>query len=165
MKKLLASTIAVALLAMSVSAVQAATLGPATFNVTASLSAACSITSVGTPTIAFGTYTAFQATALNATSPITIQCTRSLAAPTFAFDGATGYGVLAGLNYNVTAASAITTVGTAATAVAGGIGTADVRTITLTGSMAAGQAGTCAGATATACAATQTAVRTITITY
>jgi hypothetical protein len=165
MKKFLAATITASLFAIAAPATHAATLGPANFNVTASLAAVCTITSVGTPTIAFGTYTAFQATALSATAPITVQCSRSLAAPTFAFDGATGYGVLAGLNYNVTAASAITTAGTAATAVAGGVGTADIRTITLTGSMAAGQAGDCAAGNAAACAATQTAVRTITITY
>ncbi len=165
MKKILTSIFAAAMVAIAAPSTQAATLGPANFNVTASLAAACTITSVGTPVLAFGTYTAFQAAAATATAPITIQCSRSLAAPTFAFDGGTGYGVLAGLNYNVTAASAITTTGTAATAVAGGVGTADVRTITLTGSMAAGQAGDCAAGNAAACAAVQTATRTITITY
>lgn len=161
MKKFLASTFAVSLLSIAATSAQSATLAPTNFDVSANLTAACQIVA-GTPVLDFGTYTAFgSATTPAPTATIGLQCTRNLATPTsFAFDGGTGYGVIAGLNYNVTASSAVTTAGAAATAVAGGVGSADLRTITLTGSMAAGQAGDCAGAS---CAATVT--RTLTITY
>ena len=165
MKKILASTLAVALFAVAAPSAQAATVAP-TFNVTTNLTAACQLVAGPATVLGFGVYTAFVGAATPApTATIAIQCTRGLTAPTFAFDGGTGYGVIAGLNYNVTASSAITTAGTAATAVAGGVGTADVRTITLTGAMAASQAGACAGVTAAACAGLQTVTRTLTITY
>ncbi len=161
MKKFLVSTIAASLFAIAVPSAQAATLAPTNFNVTTNLTSACQIIA-GTPALNFGTYTAFgAATTPSPTATIGVECTRNLATPvSFAFDGGTGYGVIAGLNYNVTASSATTTAGTAATAVAGGVGSPDLRTITLTGDMAAGQAGDCAGAS---CAATVT--RTLTITY
>ena len=162
MKKILTSIFAAALFAIATPSAQAASTAQA-FNVTASLAAACTITTVGTPVVAFAPYTAFQATALPATSAtIGIQCSRGLAAPTFAFDGGTGGGVVSGLNYTVTATAGAATAGTAATATS--IGTADTRTITIAGNMPAGQAGDCAG-NAASCVATVTAVRTITISY
>jgi hypothetical protein len=162
MKKFLASTLAVSLFAIAAPSAQAAALAPTSFNVTTNLTAACQIVTAPTPVLDFGAYTAFGSAANAApTATIGLQCTRNLATPVlFAFDGGTGYGVIAGLNYNVTASSATTTAGAAATAVAGGVGGPDMRTVTLTGSMAAGQAGDCAGAS---CAATVT--RTLTITY
>ncbi|NOU01509.1 MAG: hypothetical protein HOO95_08055 [Gallionella sp.] len=163
MKKFLAATITASLFAIAAPAAHAASLAPSNFNVTASLAAACTITTVGTPVVAFATYTAFQATALTATpATIGIQCSRGLSAPTFAFDGGTGGGVIAGLNYTVSATAGAATAGTPATAAA--IGTPDTRTITLAGNMPAGQAGDCAG-NAASCVATVTAVRTITISY
>lgn len=166
MKKLATSTIAAAAMFAAVPATQAATLTQ-TFDVSVHLSAACQI--VTTPlALDFGAYTSF-GTATNAapTTSMSIECTRGLAAPTYSFDGATGYGVLAGLNYNVTAAH-VAAAGAAATAVAGGVGGADTYTITLTGAMAAGQAGACAtaGSNAAACdAAPQIVTRTLTVTY
>jgi spore coat protein U-like protein len=155
MKKFLVSSAAATLFATALSA-QAAAIAP-TFNVTATLTSVC--TAAAIPDVAFGTYVAFQAAAQTAApSSFDITCTRGLAAPTFSFDGGTGYGVLAGLNYLVSASSAVTTSGNAATAVAGGIGTADIHTITISGSMPALQAGT-------ASAGVQTATRTLTITY
>jgi hypothetical protein len=164
MNKFLVSTLAALLFLITAPAAQAATLAP-TFSVTTNLSAACQVVAGPAATLSFGVYTAFVGAATPApTATIGIQCTRNLAAPTFAFDGATGYGVIAGLNYNVVATSAVVA-GTAATAVAGGVGTADTRTITLTGAMPASQAGACAGVNATACAGLQTVTRTLTITY
>ena len=165
MKKFLASTLAVSLFAIAAApSAQAATLTP-TFSVTTNLTAACQLVA-GTPVLAFGIYTAFVGAATPApTATIGMNCTRGLAAPTFTFDGGTGYGVIAGLNYNVTAGSVVTTAGTAATAALGGVGSADLRTITLTGDMPAFQAGACAGVDAAACAGLQTATRTLTITY
>lgn len=158
MKKLLVSSITAAtLFAASASISQAGSIGPTNFNVTATLTSVC--TAVAIPDVAFGTYTAFQAGALNATSStFALTCTRGLAAPVLAFDTGSGYGVLSGLNYLISASSAVTTTGTAATAAAGAIGSADVHTITIAGTMPALQAGT-------ASAGVQTAVRTLTITY
>jgi hypothetical protein len=162
MKKFLASTLTASLFAITATSTQAATLGPANFNVTTNLTSACQIVAAATPVLDFGTYTAFgSATTPAPTATIGLECTRNLATPvSFTFDGGTSYGVIAGLNYNVTASSVTTTPGTAATPALGGVGTPDLRTITLTGDMAAGQAGDCATAT---CAATVT--RTLTITY
>lgn len=163
MKKLLVSTIVASLFAATAS--QAATLGPTNFDVNVDLSAKCQLVGVPVPVLDFGVYTAFVAAATPApTTNIGVECTRGLAAPAYSFDGGTGYGVLAGLNYNVTATDAVVA-GAAATAVAGGIGGPDVYTITLTGAMDPLQAGDCAGSTAAACAGVQTIVRTLTITY
>ena len=163
MKKLAASIIAAAMFTATAPVTHAATIGPTNFNVLADLTALC--TAAAIPNLDFGVYTAFTGASIPApTSSFAITCTRGLAAPTFAFD-VSNYGVIAGLNYSLAAGSAITTTGTAATAVLGGVGTADVRTVTITGGMAGGQAGDCAGGTATACAGVQTQVRTLTITY
>ena len=163
MKKILTSILAAALFAIAAPSAQAASTAPQPFNVTASLAAACTITTLGTPAVTFGPYTAFQTTALTATpATIAIQCSRGLSAPTFAFDGGTGGGVIAGLNYTVSATAGAATAGTAATATT--IGTADTRTITIAGNMPAAQASDCAG-NAASCAAPVTVVRTITISY
>lgn len=174
MKKFLISTVAAAtLLAGMVPSTFAATVD-SNFNVSVTLTAVCTATNTASTTVDFGTYTAFQTAAKTATADLTFSCTRGLTAPTFSFDnaggdrtatGAVGYGVLAGLNYSLAAASQPTTAGTAATAASAGVGTADVRTVRVTGTMAADQAGTCTG-TATTCAATPaTHLRTLTVTY
>ena len=163
--KAASSIAALTVLAFSAPAAQSATLGPTNFDVNVDLSASCQLVAGPAPVLNFGVYTAFVGAATPApTTSIGVECTRSLAAPTYSFDGATGYGVIAGLNYNVTAADAVVA-GTAATAVLGGVGTADAYTVTLTGSMAGGQAGDCATGNAAACAGVQTQVRTLTITY
>ena len=141
--------------------------------VSVTLNARCTATNSGTTTLNFGTYDPLAAGA-GASTPaptvaLTFNCTRGLAAPTVTFDGVTTnptYGVLAGLNYSVTAANASITPGSAATAVSGGVGSADAYSYTLTGAMAQGQAGACGGGTATACTpATSTVTRTMTLTY
>ena len=176
MKKFLTSAVAAATFLTAVVPVANAAVVASTFNVSVALSAICTATNSGATTVAFGTYTAFQTAANTGTAALTFNCTRGLTAPTFSFDttgadrtgtGAVGYGVLAGLNYSLAVTtSAITTAGSAATATLNGIGSADARTVTVTGTMAGGQAGDCAASTATACAAvTASHVRTLTVTY
>ncbi len=165
MKKFAVLSIAASALFAITPATQAATLGPTNFDVSVDLAARCQIQGAPAPVLDFGVYTAFVGAATPApTTAINVECTRNLAAPTYSFDGGTGYGVLAGLNYNVTATDAVVA-GTAATAVAGGIGTPDVYTITLTGAMDPLQAGDCGGLSEAACAGVQTVTRTLTITY
>lgn len=127
------------------------------FDVSVTLTSRCEVTTVGTPALAFGTYTAFSTSAVSAT-PIEIayRCTRGLAGPTVAFDTAggissasgttaTGEGVISGLRYTMAVAAAPTgnDAGTApVTASSGDIGTANTRNYRITGSMPADQAGT-----------------------
>ena len=149
-------------------AAQAATVAGA-FNITVTLTSKCTMAAVSD--LAFGTYTSFQAAAQVAT-PITatLTCTRGMLAAgvTAAVDiaalGSTaaatatngvGAGVLAGLEYDITAIPSTVIAGAAATA--SSIGTGDTRPYTISGSMPAAQAGD-----ASALAAQ---VRTLTITY
>lgn len=169
MKKLLLSSLAMAALSLaSLSASAASVTGD--FNVSVTLSPLCKSTST-VQTLAFGTYMAInQATDLSATAAIKFDCTRNLAAPVVSFDSEaasdTTYGVLAGLNYKVVVGAPTTTNGAAATAAAGGVGSAKSYSYGLTGTMAAGQAGDCAGATAAACnVSTTSATRTLMLTY
>jgi len=168
MKKLAVGSIAAVAMFAATTGSQAATLTQSV-NINVNLSAACTIVGapIATPVLDFGVYTAFVGAATPAPSAnFQIDCTRNLAAPTFDFGTSNpDYGVLAGLNYSVSASSVVSTAGTAATAVLGGVGSADRYTITLTGGMAAGQAGACAGLSQTACAGVQTATRTLTVTY
>jgi len=164
MKKLAVLSIAASALFAVTPATNAATMNN-NFDVNVDLAASCQLVAGPAPVLDFGVYTAFVGAATPAPSAnIGVECTRNLAAPTYSFDGATGYGVLAGLNYNVTAADAVVG-GNPATAVAGGIGTPDTYTITLSGTMDPLQAGSCAGVDAATCAGVQTATRTLTITY
>jgi spore coat protein U-like protein len=167
MKKILKLAVAgLASLVMAIPTVQAAVVN-GNFNVTATLTSVCTVAAIGD--LAFGTYTAFQGSALAATNTTaTLTCTRGLTGVTVNFDtgtnasdagagvGASGAGVVAGLNYTVVATAGTVTAGTVATTTS--IGTADSRPYTLSGSMPAGQAGT-------ASAGVQTQVRTLTITY
>jgi len=140
---LLAAAVAASVAAPSVAI---AATAPSNFNVTAALTSVCTATNSGTPTIAFGTYTAFGA----AIGPITVaplvgfQCTRGLPAPAAAFDtvapGTTTGGVINGLQYTLTAPTGSkTTTGTAATAAS--TGSADVWSYSFVGNIPAGQAG------------------------
>lgn len=160
MKKLLLSSLAAAALSLaSLSASAAAAASD--FNVSVSLTAVCVQTNSGTQTLDFGIYDAFRTTAKTPASTIgvTFKCTRNTAPTSIALDGATNYGVIAGLNYLLsTPAGVKTTTGAAATAAAAGIGSADVFTYTINGSMPADQAGDSASTTTTA-------TRTLTVTY
>ena len=168
MKKLLLASLAVA--AMAVSGVAAAAQVTSTFTVSVTLAATCVANNSGSVTLNFGTYTAITGGAATTapTGNLTFNCTRGLAAPVVSFDGVTTnptYGVLAGLNYSVTAAAPTFVAGAAATATLAGTGGPDVYTVALTGAMPAGQAGACNGATATACNTATTVTRTMTLTY
>lgn len=169
MKKLLLASLAFA--AMSAAGVASAATVNSNFDVSVTLAAKCVANNSGLITLNFGIYTAITGGAATPapTGALTFNCTRGLAAPVVSFDGVTTnptYGVLAGLNYSVTAAAAVLTAGTAATAVSGGVGSATAYSYTLTGAMPANQAGDCGGGTATACTpATTTATRTMTLTY
>jgi spore coat protein U-like protein len=156
MHKLLTSLFA-ALMLMQANAFAATTSG--NFNVTVTLTSACTIGTIGD--LAFGTYTAFQSSALTATATTaTLTCTRGLSGVTANFDtvapGATaaaaatnavGAGVIGGLQYDITATPGSVTPGTAATA--SSIGTGDTRPYSITGSMPANQAGTAPGGATT----------------
>jgi len=160
MKKLLLSSLAVAALSLaslSASAADAAS----SFDVSVSLTAVCVQTNTGSQTLNFGTYTAFTTSAVTpaSTIPLTFKCTRNTAPTAIALDGATNYGVIAGLNYLLsTPAGVKTTTGTAAAASNGSTGSADIFTYTINGSMPSGQAGDSASLVTSA-------TRTLTVTY
>lgn len=163
MKKILASLVAVVTLLSATVPVAFAASVPSSFTVSVTLNAICTANNSATTTLGFGTYTAFGAAASGSTA-LTFTCTRGLTTPTFSFD-TSSFGVIAGLNYSL-AATTTNVAGSAATAVAGGIGTADARTVTVTGTMPSGQAGDCVGTTETACkTAAVTQTRTLTVTY
>ena len=146
---------------------QAATVA-GNFNVTVSLTSVCTIGAIND--LAFGTYTAFQVGVQTATpTSATLTCTRGLTGFTAAFDtvaaGATaaatatnaiGAGVLAGLQYDITATPGTVTSGTAATD--SSIGTSYSHPYTISGTMPSAQAGVLS-------AGLQTQLRTLTITY
>jgi len=185
MKKIIALVIAGLTSVVTAIPVAQAAPVPGTFNVTATIASLCTNTTVGTPSVDFGIYTAFGSAATpSPTATMTFDCTRGLTAPKMDLDvtangtntqqgtvgttAATGNGVLTdvGINYGLSIAGAITTTGVAPTTAAGNTGTADMYTFTITGSMPANQAGKC---TTGSCASSPTAgnggVRTLTITY
>ncbi|HLX24891.1 MAG TPA: hypothetical protein VKR38_16200 [Usitatibacter sp.] len=144
-------------------AAQAATTSN-NFNVSVTLTSQCAATNSGTTTVSFGTYTAFQATAATSNSVnLTFQCTRGFSPVSAAFDivngTAAGVGVVQGLQYTLTAGAPTTTAGTAATTAT--IGTGDIKTYAVSGTMPAGQAGQCAAAS---CGPT-TQLRTLIVTF
>ena len=134
------------------------------FNVSVNLASRCIATNVSAPTLDFGSYTAFQASAATPATPVTLtfDCTRGLAPVSVAFDTtngtAAGVGVLVGLQYSLSASAASVINGTAASTTS--IGTADAVSYSVTGSMPALQAGSCGAAT---CAGTH--LRTLIVTY
>jgi len=163
MKKLFAAAlIGCASVVVLVPAANAATT--ATFTVSATLTSACTIGAFSGP-LAFGAVTAFVAPG-NQSNTATVKCTRSLAAPTAAFDNAptsgagggggngTGYGAATsttpagggvlpnGLYYSLSGAFGAVTTGNAPNATTGLDGQdSDDRVLTVTGTMPA-QAGT-----------------------
>lgn len=143
------------------------------FNSQVSLTSKCQVkTGTGT-TLAFGTYTAFQSAALDATVlDIVFECTRDFSAvPNVEFNTgtdmtssaagstATGVGVVAGLQYTLSVAAGALTAGTDAST--SSTGTPDEYKFAVSGSIAGGQAGSCT----TASCANATQARTLTITY
>ena len=108
----------------------------------------------------FGTYVAFQGTDNTGTpsGPVTLECTRGFGGtPTATWDGdSAGGGVIAGLNYTLSATAGTRQNGTGATVST--IGTADTIAFTLGGTMPKNQAGAGAGGAVTA-------PRTLTLTF
>jgi spore coat protein U-like protein len=115
-------------------------------NYTANVSSACFFTS--TPGNMTFNYTAFRTTALTATNNFNLRCTTALP---WSVSVSPNVSTTAGLNYSL----AVTTPATGA-----GTGNNANQNVILTGTMAAGQAGSCATATCTG-----TRAHTITITY
>lgn len=144
MKRLaISAAIIASLLAMSA---QAAPPAPANFTVNINLTSACSI-STAPGTVQF-TYTSFGAAAnLDTNGSVGVTCTKSLVYG-LALDGTGSYtDPTTGLAY---------TMGVAAPAAGNGL----EQTYAITGTMGAGQAGTCTGAT---CTSSNT--RTLTVSY
>lgn len=140
------------------------------FTVTANLAPKCrAASSNGTPTLAFGTYTAFDTQQVSAPSVnIKFECSRGMTSSlSLAFDASGSLatsdgGVIAGLRYTLSASGPTRTSGTAATAGASGVdGTPDILETNINGSIAGGQAG-CASGTSE-CSASQQ--RTLTLTF
>jgi hypothetical protein len=162
MKKILTAAAVAAAFAIVPNA-QAAGTANNNFNVTTTLTSQCTATNSGTQTVDFGTYIAFQGTAQTGT-PVNLlfQCTRGFSPTSAAFDTvngtAAGVGLITGLQYTLTAAAPTSTPGTAASTAAGGIGTGDIKTYAITGTMPPGQAGDCAGATCTPAAVLRTLI-------
>jgi len=150
MKKLAVSTIAAAaMFAATAPAAQAATANSGAFDVNITLTSACTVTTPGN--LAF-TYTSL-GPAATATSPFDIACTTSLPY-TVAVSGAAVTDDVVNLAYTL-----------AVTAPAGGgIGTGAAQAYSIDGTIAAGQAGTCAGASCINTLATNKS-KTVTVTY
>ena len=150
MKKILALvTLAASLATLSLNA--QATTSTGTFNVVINLTSACVYAKTADVTF---TYTAFQGTAAAAAAGgFTLQCTNTLPY-TLALDLTSVTDQATNLAYTV-ALSAAT-----------GTGTGIAQTYSVTGSMASGQAGTCATAGGSCTNGTSTnKTRTLTITY
>ena len=157
MKKL-ALTLAAAVLAAAGVAASAAT-ATNTFSVGITLTSACEVMTV--PTIAFA-YTSFQAAAATSSSSFTVRCTNTKTITSVRLDDGAG-GLAAGLTQAYTDQAT----GLAYSLTLAGVptaGTGVAQTISINGSMAAGQSGTCATATCANTASTNR-IRTITITY
>ncbi|MGH6625348.1 MAG: spore coat protein U domain-containing protein [Burkholderiaceae bacterium] len=144
-----AAVLTLGLAALATMPSQAATTATATFNVNITLTSACKVNTV--PTAAF-TYTSFQATAATFSSAFDILCTNTLPISSVALDSTSVTDSATNLAYTLSLGAVPAT----------GLGVA--QSIAITGSMAAGQAGTCLTSSCTNAAALNKQ-RTITITY
>jgi hypothetical protein len=139
MKKLLLASLAV--LAMGA---QAGAVTSDSFLVTGSTTPGCVFNTQPT-NVVFPAYSAFRATALSAASgAATVDCSRGMTSVAAGFNTGSGNGVVAGLNYTLTASVAAPSPGAEPTP--GVAGTADSYGITITGSMPANQPGNNTGA-------------------
>lgn len=171
MKKLLALGAIFGSLA-SLSPTSQAAVGSNTFQVTATLSSACTVAAFSGASLAFGTVTAFVAPPAPTAITSAISCTRTLTGVTAIFDTSagvasssaagtspTGDGLLSNnLRYTLTSTLVAGTAGTVATNAS--VGTADAYTFTVNAAMAA-QAGSCT--TGSCAGGTQT--RTVTLNF
>jgi spore coat protein U-like protein len=145
--KLISTLVAASIAALTILPAQAATVGPVGFNVTASLTSQCLVSTVAN--VAF-TYTSFQAAAATATGGgFTVQCTNTQGY-TIALSATSGTVPTVNLAY------------TLALSAASGTGNGLAQAFNVTGSMASGQAGTCA-TSGTACSGTS--AQTLTVSY
>lgn len=130
-----------------------------TFNVSITLNSACQVVTV--PTIAF-TYTSFQTAPATSSSTFDVKCTSTKSITSILLDNGSG-GLATGLAQSYTdSATGLTYTLTLSGVPTAGSGAA--QTVNISGSMAAGQSGTCNAASCTNAASTN-ATRTITITY
>ncbi len=166
MRKLALKTLVAALTFASAAPVLQAATTSNNFNVTVTLTSQCQQTNTGTQTVAFGTYVAFQAAIQSSsTASLTYRCTRGFAPVSTAYDAlpaestTAGIGVIQGLRYTLATGTAVTAPGTPATSA--GIGSGDVVTYAVSGTMAADQAGAC---TTASCGPT-TQLRTLIVTF
>ena len=151
MKKLAVSTIAAAaMFAATAPAAQAATASSGAFDVDITLTSGCT---VATPANLAFTYTSFQVAAATATSPFNISCTTSLPY-TVAVSGPAVTDDAVNLAYTLAVTAPV----------GGGTGTGAAQAYSIDGSIAAGQAGTCATGSCTNAAATNK-TKTVTVTY
>lgn len=171
--KTLFTLLTLALVSVVTLPAQAATVSGA-FDVSVTLTSKCEVTNSSAPTLSF-TYGAFSTDPVPSIAPIalTFRCTRGIPAPTVAFDTgtdktssaagltATGEGVVSGLRYTLAVAANTGTAGTDATTSSSG--TAKTLSYSVTGSMPADQAGTCADASGTCSNVVQ--ARTLIVTY
>ena len=160
----LLSTAALALLFAAYAPMASAFDATSSVSVKVNLTSRCQVRGTTVPVVDFGTYPAFSAADVAATpTTVTFECTRGFgAAPTVAWDVGTdatadGLGVIAGLQYTLSAAPGTRAAGSAATTAS--IGTADTVPFTLSGTMPKLQAGEGAGGAATA------VTRTLTVTF
>jgi len=121
-----------------------------TFNVSINLTSACTVNTAATA--ATFNYTSLQASAATFATTFNVQCTNTLPIVSVALDSLAVTDTATNLAYTLSLASVPTT----ATGLA--------QAVTVNGSMAAGQAGTCATASCTNAASTNK-TRTVTITY
>jgi hypothetical protein len=129
---------------LGVTAAQAAGSATQNFTVTATIAANCTSTTVGTPNVDFGSYSAFVGPANSApTANISFKCTRGLAITGATVSKPTS--TVAGLLYTLAVDAGTKTGGSAATASAGA--TADQWVYVVTGTMGANQAGDSGAAT------------------
>lgn len=148
MKKAIA-LLAVLFAGMVSMSAQAAT-ATGTFNVNINLTSACTVDTL--PTAATFNYTSLQATAATFATTFNVQCTNTLPIVSVALDSLAVTDAATNLAYTLALA------GVPATA------TGAAQAVTVNGTMAAGQAGTCATPTCTN-AASANKTRTVTITY
>lgn len=142
-----------------------AALAPSAFaadagvDVRVNLTSQCKAKSTTNAVVNFGTYVAFTTTAVNApATTVSFECTRSFGGtPVATWDGATGLGTVAGLQYTLSVGAGARTAGTAASTST--IGTGDTVDYVVNGTMPAGQAGQGAGSTV------QSVTRTLTVAF
>ena len=149
MKKILLAAIVSLTSLLSSTAQAQSTSG--TFNVNITLTSACTLTAIAD--VAFA-YTSFQTGAQAATGGgFSVSCTNSLPY-TFGLQAGSGAAVPPGTATIAVTDAALNLAYTLGRSAAGGTGSGVAQSYSITGNMAAGQSGTCAGATCTNAAST-----------